>query len=376
MKATRALFCLGAVVLFAGCNLRIRFASSLVSDLREEVASHDAGRILRAFHGAIYEPYAKMEISLPAIRSYLHDPDPWVRYLAAETLYTVGDQSGLATLVELVDSADRIPEPLEGSNEDLRLQAARVLGKFRQTVAAPHLIQVYQKTQQDEWLDVIVSLLKKDTPPDLLAVLLTKKNSAFGIFHLSLAESPDIRTAAEELFRNPKTPSIYQEGVRQIAAWALARLTGNEEYARYLIQAAVPSIDGRKNGFEDLRALRYLGSLHHPLARETLERALDSSNSLTVETAVVNLLFNQPAHSEKARQVILRHLKGEQNVMWNWERTLQIAAKIDDPEIRAAGEAFDRRTPGNCSWRVWGVERKNWPIYTWVDDYVVEIEPQ
>jgi hypothetical protein len=49
---------------------------------------------------------------------------------------------------------------------------------------------------------------------------------------------------------------------------------------------------------------------------------------------------------------------------------LNIAAQLDDSGIRAAGEAFDQRT-GENSWKLYAVERKQWPIYNWIDDYVV-----
>jgi hypothetical protein len=49
---------------------------------------------------------------------------------------------------------------------------------------------------------------------------------------------------------------------------------------------------------------------------------------------------------------------------------LNIASKLDDPEIRAAGEAFDQRS-GDRSWKLYAVERRQWPIYNWIDEYVV-----
>jgi HEAT repeat protein len=373
MKRVSALLCLFGFLFSAGCSF-----SSTENDLQKAIASRDSGAILRAFRHAIYDRSAKMSEALPAVKAHLHDADPWVRFLAAETLYTAGDQSGFATLVELVKSAERIPEPLEGSKEDLRLQAARCLVKFRQKKAAlSYLLNLYKRTDDGYILHGIVSLLKKETPTEVIEIISkeTKSNPQFCIFNLSLAQAPGIQRDAEQLFRDPKVETTYQEEARLLGAWALARLTGEIGYVQYLVAAAEPAIDGRQkaNGYNlNTKALRYLGSIPHPLAREALERALNSHNSFALEIAVVNLLFNQPGGSEKARQVVLHQLKGLPLVMESWERTLQIAAKLGDPEMRAAGEAFDRRS-GDTFWREAGVERKDWPIYNWIDDYVVEL---
>ena len=69
--------------------------------------------------------------------------------------------------------------------------------------------------------------------------------------------------------------------------------------------------------------------------------------------------------------------------MVSWELIFEIAGKLDDPEIRAAGEAREPRfgyggwgMNTGYGWRFWGVERKNWPIYNWIDDYVEEIDAE
>ena len=85
----------------------------------------------------------------------------------------------------------------------------------------------------------------------------------------------------------------------------------------------------------------------------------------------VNLLFNQPGGSEKAKQVVLRELRGEQRKLGT-ELLLNVASKLDDPEVRAAGEAFDQRS-GDRSWKLYAVVRRQWPIYNWIDDYVVTL---
>jgi hypothetical protein len=50
---------------------------------------------------------------------------------------------------------------------------------------------------------------------------------------------------------------------------------------------------------------------------------------------------------------------------------LDVASSFDDPEIEAAGRAFDRGSEDE--WRRTTVERRKWPIYNWIDDYVVRL---
>lgn len=360
-----ALVCL--MILFCpGCS-----GNSTLRDLKVAIESRDPGTALRAFHDVIYNPSADMSEALPVIRSYLQHPDPWVRYLAGKTLFTAGDDFGLAALVELMRSPDLLPEPLKGSKEDLRMQAARVIGTFRQTAAVDSAIDLYRRTAGSGLLGVLAKLGAED---ELMQVM--RKHgyvqSQYSVARYGILCPTEFVTKIESTFN-----STEDQELKNAAAFALARRKGEEKYISYLVEVAEPAIDGRQraNGFNDnTEALRYLGSVTHPMARDALERALASSNKFAVEIAVVNLLFNQGG-SEKARQVILHQLKGIPLRMESWERTLQIAAKLDDPEMRAAGEAFDRQSSGG-SWRLWGQQRKNWPIYNWVDDYVVELKPR
>ena len=119
--------------------------------------------------------------------------------------------------------------------------------------------------------------------------------------------------------------------------------------------------------------LKYLGSIQSPQAVRVLESALESQNPVAVQYATVNLLFNQPGGSEKAEQVVLRELQNSPLVLGR-TLTMQIASKLDNPQIRAATESFAKRT-GSDSWRYWGVERADWPIQNWIYDYVITLNP-
>jgi HEAT repeat protein len=304
-----------------------------------------------------------MDEALPAVRRFLKDPNPFVRVRAAETLYTAGDRSGYSTLIELVRSA----QPQMDGNDDLRFKAGAILAKFRERTAASDVVDLYRRTKGGGLLEASVML----GATDALTVMTQYGyvQNEFSIEGYARLCPPEFLPKLVATFSTAKKPAI-----KNAAAYALARLTGEPRYVEYLAQAAQPAIDAKPGSGEfsyddSSKALKYLGSIQSPRAREVLEHALDSANGVAVQYAVVNLLFNQPGGSPKARQVVLRQLDGVPLILDSWERTFRMAARLDDPEIRAAAEAFDRRS-GNQSWRYWGVERKDWPIDNWIDDYV------
>lgn len=360
---------LACLAFATGCSV-----SSTANELERAINSGDQGAIVRAFHDAIYDRFRDTDEALVAVRHCLNHADPFVRFQAAKTLYTAGDRSGYSTLLAFVDSSEA---QMDGKF-DLRIEAARLLKKFREKEAAvPHLVRLYERTKDSVVLNAIARLLGEETPQSIKADLIAQKGSSFGLFNLIFAKAQEAEELAKAAFINPRVPEVYQVQTKQITAWYLARITKDTTYLDYLIQAAQPAITGRQPSGSDpnesRNALKYLGSLRDPRAKQILEDALESPRPSVVECAVVNLLFNQPGGSTKARQVVLRQLKGVPLVMESWERTLQIAAKLDDPEMRDAGEAFDRRSSG-WSWDYW-VKRNGWPVYNWIDDYVIALEP-
>jgi HEAT repeat protein len=304
-----------------------------------------------------------MDEALPAVRGFLDDPSPFVRVRAAETLYTAGDRSGYSALLALVKS----PEPQMSGDQDLRIKAGTILAKFRERQAAADVFDLYRRTKGGGLLEASVSL----GATDALTVM-----AQYGYVQNEYSLERYARLCPPEFL--PKLVTTFstatEPAMKNAAAYALARLTGEQSYIEHLAHAAQTAIDAKPRSGEfsytdSSKALKYLGSIHSPRAREVLEHALDSANGVAVHYAVVNLLFNQPGKSPKARQIVLRQLEGVPLVLDSWERTFQMAAQLDDPKVWAAAEAFDRRS-GDRSWHYWGVERKNWPIYNWIDDYV------
>jgi len=342
----------------------IPVAPAVAEELRKAVATKDHGEISRAFHEAIYGRWQKAAEALPAVRIYLSDPDSFVQYTAARTLYTAGDRSGFQTLLQMVAAN----EPISEAKQDLRVQAARLLAKFREHAAAGIIVELYSKTKNGELLIGLATLGVR-----------ASEASKWPFIASDLAVTNYGKTGAIEFVSQLRSTfaSTSDPELKNASAWTLARLTGEQAYVNYLVQTVQTAINANpRNGelrFDDsAAALRYLGSLQSPVAKQVLERALDSNNPVAVQYAVVNLLFNQPNGSDKAKQVVLRELRGEQSKLGT-ELMLNVAAQIDDPEIRAAGEAFDQRS-GDRSWNLYAVKRRQWPIYNWIDDYVVALK--
>ena len=345
-------------ILATGCS-----PFSIVDSLATAVQSNDAGEITRAFHGAIYDRFRDMDEALPAVRQYLDHPSPFVRVRAAETLYTAGDRSGYAVLIALVQS----PESQMDGQQDLRVKAASVLAKHRETKAIREIRQLYSRTSAGELLSFLATLHAR-----------ASEAKRFLFIASSRAIENYAQTGATEfvpqLVTTFDTPASQE--LKNAAAYALARLTGEQRYVAHLSEAAQPCIDSKPRAgqlsFNDsTKALRYLGSIDHPTAREVLDRALSSGNQVAIRYGVVNLLFNQPGEHSRAVDVVLNEINHGRTDL-GVDLTFHIAAALKDPEVRAAAAEYDRRT-GNRFWREYGIRRKGWPIYNWIDDYVEDL---
>jgi HEAT repeat protein len=54
-------------------------------------------------------------VVIPVVKMFLNDPNPYVRYNAANDLFIVGETDGYATLLALVEASNRI----EGIENDV-----------------------------------------------------------------------------------------------------------------------------------------------------------------------------------------------------------------------------------------------------------------
>jgi hypothetical protein len=103
-------------------KLGIKEMPPLEKHLNGEIASGDKSRILRAFHDAIYSEYWPASEVIPVLKRFLDDPNPFVRYLSAQDLLIIGDNSGYSALLALVQSDSPI-DGIGGAVQTVRCDA-------------------------------------------------------------------------------------------------------------------------------------------------------------------------------------------------------------------------------------------------------------
>ena len=330
--------------------------------LRDEIASGDKDRISRAFHDAIYSQYWPMSDVIPVLKGFLNYPDPFVRYLSAQDLMITGDNSAYATLLALIQSN----APIAGIGTDVRIQAAETLAQFRQTDAIPAILAAYQKTHNGNYMADLIKL----QAGEVISIIETK-----GYFADPMAIQ-DYGQVGVQQYVPQLTSTFYntqKTDLKEAAAWALATMTGNQDAINFLVQQVRLGLnDPSQTGSVNLRnAIQYLGALQSPQVKPVLESALSSSNSMVVQTAAVNLLFNQGG-SDKVNQMVASELTGSSNSL-GADMVLNLAPQLlNDPKVQAAGQNFSEHD-GSGAWQRATVVRGSWPIYNWIDSYVIKL---
>jgi HEAT repeat protein len=326
--------------------------------LQDEVASGDKGRILRAFHDIIYSRSWKMSEAIPALKSFLNDPDPYVRLNAAHDLFIVGDQSGYDALLALVQAKDPIPG-LDGG-WDVRVEAARTLAQFRQTDATQAIYDLYQQTKNGGLIQPLA---------DLNATEATSIVQSKGFFVDASAMKYYGQVGATQFI--PQITSTFyntqKPDVKAAAAWALATMNGDQNAVAYLVQTAQAALNdpSQTGSMNERNIISYLGSIQTPAAKQTLEAALTSSDPAVVQTAITNLIYNQGG-SDKAVQVIANQLSNSTHATLPWDFTMNMATQLlNNPQIQSAGQVFSQ-TDATGEWQLYTVERANWSPYNWM----------
>jgi len=340
----------------------------LISFLTKAIESKDQGEILRAFRRAYYSnAWAASDVA-ETIKRFVNDPDPFVRLCAGHALLVIGESGGYETLVGLVNS----DQPLPGIGIDSRIEAAEYLSQFKQSDASEAISRLYSATKSPE-LSLALSNLGIPLP---------------GFQHMPFVPSP---LAIEEYAKTnatrflPQIDAVFHGSndvaLKSSAAWALATLSGDKEAIRFLISTAAPVIGnpstkvptanpGSTTAILGIKALKYLGSIRDSDAKDTLKAALNSMDGVVVRIATVNLIFNQGGASE-ATALVAQELRGTEHRLGP-DLALDIAAMVHDPELESAGQVYSKHN-GLEIWELHTVTRKNWPIYNWVDNYVVRL---
>lgn len=309
-----------------------------------------------------------MSEAIPALKSFLNNTDPWVRLQAAEDLYIAGNNSGFQPLVNLMQ-ADQPIRDYDGS--DIRVHAAEVLGKYREKGAVNALID-YSRKPGNDWVITRLARMKGvSLPDDLVQKIKLSNNSIYLMYNLMLVNPQLAKDLAQSEFEKAKDGT----GTKLHAAWVMLKAGEKDPYYSYLMGYAQVAIAGKippsasaSDAYEF--SLKILASFKDPEIKAMLENALNSKTTEIVEIALVNLFFNQGG-SDKARQYLLSQFGGPTNLLVDSDFLMQLAAVINDPQINAAAASVVQRTESS-RWAYFS-DRKNWSVYTWIDDYVVDL---
>lgn len=120
--------------------------------LRWAVATGDQSEISRAFSKATFGRFWSWHNVIPALRSYGNDPDGFVRLNAGQNLLKVGDKSGYAILLALV----QLNSPIAGPIGDVRIDASESLAQIRQRDASPAIYNLYKQTNDPRLIRPLV----------------------------------------------------------------------------------------------------------------------------------------------------------------------------------------------------------------------------
>lgn len=339
--------------------------------LQKAIDTKDQSQILAALSRLYWSRLWKMSEVIPTLKEFLNNPDPFVRYHVAETLFKVGDQSGYSTLLAFVQSPTPILESgdsdMPNGGGDMRIDAARLLAQYGQTDATPAIYQLYQQTNSGDLIRALTTLQASQAT----SIVQSKGFFAQG------AALEYYGQAGVQQFIPQITSTFYntqQPDVKVAAAWALATMTNDQNAINYLVQEAQAGLTNpsQVDDLTERNAIKYLGSIQNPAAKQTLEAALSSSDATIVQTAIVNLIYNQGG-SDKAVQVIANQLTDTAHATLPWDFTLSMAAQLtSNPTIQSAGQTFAQHD-ATGDWQTYTVERQNWPINNWIGGYVVKL---
>lgn len=341
----------------------------VAQQLEKAIASGDQGEILRTFSDVIYDRYASMDKSIPPLKRYLDDSDPFVRYLAAEDLYLAGERSAAFPVLDKLIRSENAMEVFEW---DVRERAIHLLAKFRDTEGRSAALDFYKRTKIGRVRGDLVKL----GCDEVLENLGQRKGyypSSSTMEACGMLKASSKVTLIEDAFANPRGP--YHDDyvpTKLAAAWALTRIRSDPASLDYIATYVENHLLARDPGGlpsylpEVLQALKYLGTIDDDRATKVLEMAAKGENPHMARVAVANLIINKPGKSEVAKQVLLREIRNEIFTI-GVDLTCNLAVYSKDSELCKAAAGW-----GGDEWRFRSkAERAKWPIWSWAADYII-----
>jgi HEAT repeat protein len=276
-------------------------------------------------------------------------------------LCNIGDTSGYATLLAIVQSQDPIP----GQEPDIRIRAAVLLAQYGQASATQDIYNLYQSTHNGELMVALVALGAPQAAT--LAESRGFYSDSYSLIFYGQAGTAGFIPQITAAFQNTTNAAA-----KIAAAWALATMTGDQTAVNYLVQTAQDTLSAKGSSISHESVIKDLGSIQDPQVKPVLESALQSTDPTVVQTAIVNLIYNQGS-SDKAVQVIANQLNGSTPPTLPTDFVLNMANQLqDNPQIQRAGAIFAQHDASGF-WQLYTVERKNWPVANWIGNYVVKL---
>ena len=332
------------------------------NEITEAIETGSVELIRQSFHTAAYSRGYKNSELQEAFFSFLNHSTPYIRYLSARYLYLTGDTRGKDTLLSIITN----PGPLVINDVDYRILSAQVLAKYREKEAAKQITGLYEETKNGTLLSAL-ALLSIRHPDGEEFPYVGRENA---LTEYGLVEARDVIPDMRQTFNLSENRKV-----RLGAARSLAQKTGEDVYVDYLVELAEEGIAKSRPAKDDLKAIKYLGSINSPKAYKVLLEGLKHENRAVVEYSTVNLFFNQGLGEQAAKNFVLAELNPNNSKNFKLSEELKwnlVSAMTDDEDIVEAAKAYSNRTK-LFDWEFYVVERQKWPVYNWVDNYVVEL---
>jgi hypothetical protein len=343
--------------------------------LNEAIASNDRRAITQALSDLIYSGIWSRDQMLIVLKDALKSKDTWLSLQVAETLYTIGDQSGRAELVKLLQLTDAITEtsPAYASgNYDFRVKAAEIVAKFRDYEAAQSVLMLYRQTNNIALLDDLVKIGSPEAVQLLKAASGNQTSSELmELYGLSKA------SGEASLFGGVQRDESLDMATRLAAAWANAHVSSDKGSARF-VRDFVESQIARQTVDLPLarKAVQYLGTLNDAASISLLERiAKESGNTDLARVAAANLILNHSSQSDVGAELVIAELTGKPTKL-GIDLAVKLAVASTDPKLTKAGQTFDARREGEKVWKQQGADRMQWSLWGWADDYVLMLLPK
>lgn len=363
----------GLEAVFAGMEKSgaTRFSSAQQA-LDHALKTKDSRTIVQAINSLVYDsPWSRAEV-IEALRSLLANPDPEIKLDGARYLYLIGDDSGRATLIEIMSNTSPIlvhsPAYSSGSY-DLRFKAAEIASKYRDKEAKSAILDLYLATRSRTLLHCLINVgvenagqLVKDAlgnqPSDRLMEL-------YGMAKFA-SESPYMKSVQRD--------DTLDMPTRLAAAWANAQVSNDEGSAKFVRDFVESQIPGLTVDLSLARkAVQYLGTLNDAASISLLERITKQSGSTDlVGVAAANLILNHSGQSNAGTELVIAELTSTPTKL-GIDLAVKLAASSSDPRLSQAGRSFDARRDGEKIWKQQGADRVSWSLWGWADDYVLTL---